>query len=108
MESEEIQKRLSENLRKIRKANKMTQFDLAVECDLSEAMIKNIELNRSWPSEKTLSQITKALHIDVYNLFLPVTNDFSEKKEIRKFVKEEVSKVVQKIISEEFQIFDFD
>lgn len=86
----------------------MTQFDLAVECDLSEAMIKNIELNRSWPSEKTLSQITKALHIDVYNLFLPVTNDFSEKKEIRKFVKEEVSKVVQKIISEEFQIFDFD
>ena len=37
----------------------MTQLDLAIKCDMSEAMIKNIELNRSWPSEKTLSQITK-------------------------------------------------
>ena len=61
MESKDIQKRLAENLRKIRKNKKLTQFELAIKCDLSEAMIKNIELNRSWPSEKTLSQITKAL-----------------------------------------------
>ena len=70
MESKDIQKRLAENLRKIRKNKKLTQFELAIKCDLSEAMIKNIELNRSWPSEKTLSQITKALDIDIYKLFL--------------------------------------
>ena len=84
MESKDIQKRLAENLRKIRKNKKLTQFELAIKCDLSEAMIKNIELNRSWPSEKTLSQITKALDIDIYKLFLPVAADLEQKKEIKK------------------------
>ena len=72
METQEIQQRLSENLRKIRKQRKMTQLELAIKCDMSEAMIKNIELNRSWPSDRTLSQITNALEIDIYKLFLPL------------------------------------
>ena len=98
MESIEIQKRLSENLRKIRKSKKMTQLDLAVKCDMSEAMIKNIELNRSWPSEKTLSQITNALEIDVYRLFLPLAIDFEKEKEIKLSVKDEINKSIKKYV----------
>ena len=65
MESKDIQKRLAENLRKIRKNKKLTQFELAIKCDLSEAMIKNMSVlcvliltpfktfscikNRKWP-----------------------------------------------------------
>lgn len=100
MESKEIQQRLSENLRKIRKNKKMTQLDLAIKSDLSEAMIKNIELNRSWPSEKTLSQITDALEIDVYRLFLPLAIDFEKEREIKVSVTDEIKKCLQKYLEE--------
>lgn len=100
MESKEIQQRLSENLRKIRKNKKMTQLDLAIKSDLSEAMIKNIELNRSWPSEKTLSQITDALEIDVYRLFLPLAIDFEKEREIKVSITDEIKKCLQKYLEE--------
>lgn len=100
MESKEIQQRMSENLRKIRKSKKMTQLDLAIKCDMSEAMIKNIELNRSWPSEKTLSQITNALDVDIYRLFLPLAIDFEKKEEIKLSVKDEITKSLRKYIEE--------
>ena len=78
----------------------MTQLDLAIKCDMSEAMIKNIELNRSWPSEKTLAQITNALEIDVYRLFLPLAIDFEKEKEIKLSVKDEITKSLRKYIEE--------
>lgn len=107
MESEEIQKRLSENLRKLRKDKKMTQFDLAVKCDMSEAMIKNIELNRSWPSEKTLSQITRALEIDIYQLFLPLAPDFAEKQRIKNALKDEITKNLRDFIEAQLELIAF-
>ena len=106
MESKDIQKRLSENLRKIRKNKKLTQFELAIKCDLSEAMIKNIELNRSWPSEKTLSQITKALDIDIYKLFLPVAADLEQKKEIKMSIKEEIIKEIRRYIDRQIDLIE--
>ena len=106
MESKDIQKRLAENLRKIRKNKKLTQFELAIKCDLSEAMIKNIELNRSWPSEKTLSQITKALEIDVYKLFLPVAADLEQKKEIKMSIKEEIIKGIRRYIDRQLDLIE--
>lgn len=98
MESIEIQQRVSENLRKIRKAKKMTQLDLAIKSDLSEAMIKNIELKRSWPSEKTLSQITNALDIDVCKLFLPLSIDFEKENEIKLSLKDDFIEAFKKYI----------
>lgn len=100
MESKEIQQRMAENLRKIRKSKKMTQLDLAIKSDLSEAMIKNIELNRSWPSEKTLAQITEALDIDVYRLFLPLAIDFEKEREIKLSVTDEIKKCLRKYLEE--------
>ena len=103
MESKDIQQRISENLRKIRKNKGLTQLDLAIKCDLSEAMIKNIELNRSWPSEKTLSQITEALEIDVYRLFLPLAIDFEKEREIKNSVTEEIKKCLRKYLEEKLE-----
>lgn len=108
MEVKEIQQRMAENLRKIRKEKRMTQLDLAIKCDLSEAMIKNIELNRSWPSEKTLSQITKALEIDVYRLFLPLAIDFEKENEIRFSAKDEIIKYLRKYINEKLDSMKFE
>ena len=107
MESDVIQKRLAENLRRIRKGKKMTQFDLAVKCDISEAMVKNIELNRSWPSEKTLSQITKALNIDIYQLFLPLSPDFKQHREISNTIQREIAKSLHDYIVEQLKFIHF-
>ena len=67
----EIQNRLATNLKRIRKAKKLTQFELAEKADISEGMVKSIEICHSWPSEKTLLQLSKALDIDVYHFFMP-------------------------------------
>lgn len=46
MTSDDIQSRLGENVKRIRKEQKLTQFQLAEKADLSEETVKNIELSR--------------------------------------------------------------
>ena len=78
MKDSEIQTRLAENLRRIRKSQHLTQFDLAEKAKISDETIKNIELCKTWTSEKTLSQITDALNIDIHSLFIPVPSSFDK------------------------------
>lgn len=78
MKSSEIQIRLAENLKRVRKQKKLTQFELAEKARISDETIKNIELCKTWTSEKTLSQITDALEIDIHTLFLPIASSFEK------------------------------
>jgi len=71
----ELQSRLAENLKKIRKVKKLTQFELAEKANISEAMVKSIELSLSWPSDKTLTQLSEALEVDVFKFFLPTNTE---------------------------------
>lgn len=67
----EIQKRLAENLKRLRKEQKLTQFELAEKANISEAMVKSVELCLSWPSDKTLTQLAEALEVDILKFFIP-------------------------------------
>ena len=91
MNSTEIQYRLGENIKTIRKSKKLTQFELAEKSNVSEDTIKSLEQGRTWCSDKTLSQITEALEIDVVKLFMPISTSFKENKEnltiLKKVVK---------------------
>ena len=78
MTSDDIQKRLGENVKRIRKERKLTQFQLAEKADFSEETVKNIEFSRCWTSDKNLAKITKALDVDIHCLFLPVGSSFDE------------------------------
>ena len=69
MTSDDIQTRLGENVKRIRKEQKLTQFQLAEKADLSEETVKNIELSRCWTSDKNLAKLTKALQVDIHCLF---------------------------------------
>lgn len=71
----EIQNRLAKNLKCLRKAKKLTQFELAERANISEAMVKSIELSLAWPSDKTLAQLSEALEADVFKFFLPTDVD---------------------------------
>ena len=76
MTCDDIKKRLGENVKRIRKEQKLTQFQLAEKAELSEETIKNIELSRCWTSDKNLAKLTKALEVDIHSLFLPVSTSF--------------------------------
>lgn len=67
----EIQKRLAENLKRLRKEQKLTQFELAEKANISEAMVKSVELCLSWPSDKTLTQLAEVLEVDILKFFIP-------------------------------------
>ena len=100
-----IRKRVAENIRKIRKQKKMTQFELAEKSDLSEATIKSIELAHSYPEEKTLCQITDALDIDVVKLFMPIEGSSfkSSKKnlaQLKAAIASDVRNYVEEVLKE--------
>ena len=79
--------RLAENIKRIRKDKKLTQFELAEKADLSEMTIKKIETARQWTSDGTLVQLANALEVDVSGFFVPVEGDFKVDEEIKKRVR---------------------
>lgn len=93
----EIQNRLGENLKKIRKSKNLTQSELAEKADLSDAMIQSIETGRVWPSEYTITQIAEALEVDFYHFFLPVPTSLE--------VNDEIELKMKNIMEECFKTF---
>lgn len=65
----DLQNRLVQNLKKIRKSKNLTQEKLAEKAGLSSQIINDIEGGRRWPRRATLSKITSALEIDAQELF---------------------------------------
>lgn len=102
----EIQNRLGENIKRIRKAKKLTQFQLAEKANVSEDTIKSLEQGRTWCSDKTLSQITEALEIDVVKLFMPVGESFRKNKEIAAQLKSAIAGDVRNYVNEVLREFD--
>ena len=104
MVADDIQKRLGENLKRIRKSKNLTQFQLAELADISEETVKNIELCRCWTSEKNLAKITEALNIDVHKLFLPIESSMqsdSEKiSQIKQTIAEELKSYIEPKLNE--------
>ncbi len=105
MKDSEIQKRLAENLKRIRKEKKLTQFALAEKAKISDETIKNIELCKTWTSEKTLSQLTDALEVDIHSLFIPVPSSFNkneseDKKRIKANILENLRRFVETSLKE--------
>jgi transcriptional regulator with XRE-family HTH domain len=62
---------LSRNIKNAREALHITQAKLAEYADLSLSSVIDIERCRTWVSDKTLTNIARALNRDVYQLFVP-------------------------------------
>ncbi len=102
----EIQNRLGENIKRIRKSKKLTQFELAEKANVSEDTIKSLEQGRTWCSDKTLSQITEALEIDVVKLFMPIGMSFNDNKENTAHLKSAIADNVRDYINEILKEFE--
>ena len=87
MRGNDVQVRLAENIKKIRKEKHLTQFELAEKANISEGMIKSIETCHAWPSENTLQQISAALETDIYHFFMPVASSLAVKDDVQTDLK---------------------
>jgi transcriptional regulator with XRE-family HTH domain len=66
-----LRKILAGNIKKQREKLGITQENLAAKSDISAAMMNDIEGCRTWISDKTLINLSSALNIDAYRLFIP-------------------------------------
>ncbi|GHV58556.1 transcriptional regulator [Spirochaetia bacterium] len=64
---------LSQNIKRFRNRLGLSQMELALNLDMSTTFLSDIETGKKWLSAKTLAQISKALRIEVYELFKPDT-----------------------------------
>jgi len=67
----DLRKTLANNIKKNREKLGFTQENLAEKADISAAMMNDIEGCRTWISDKTLKNLSSALKIDPYRLFIP-------------------------------------
>lgn len=95
---DDIKKRLGENVKRIRKEQRLTQFQLAEKAELSEETIKNIELSRCWTSDKNLAKLTKALEVDIHSLFLPISTSFDSDSKDSVIIKNAIAENIQHYI----------
>jgi len=66
-----LRKILAVNIKKQREKLGITQESLAERAEISAAMMNDIEGCRTWISDKTLKNLSSALKIDAYRLFIP-------------------------------------
>jgi transcriptional regulator with XRE-family HTH domain len=64
----------------------LTQEKLAETADISTNMVNDIEGCRTWVSDKTILKLAAALHVEVYQLLIPVANSDVERSGIHKEV----------------------
>ena len=79
MEKKDIVKAVGLNIKKLRKASKLTQEQLAAESGLSTDTISSIERGKISPTVFTLHQIARALKIENYELI--TCGDAADKKQ---------------------------
>ena len=98
-----LQTRLATNLKQIRKEKKLTKFELAEKANISEAMVKSIELSISWPSDKTLTNLAEALGIDIIRFFVPIALEEKEQNNLYNEIKSVLTKNFNNFLDEVIQ-----
>lgn len=71
MESVEIKKIFTSNIKKYRALNGLTQMQLAEDADISVGFLCDLESGKKWGTLETMAKLAKALHIKPYQLLMP-------------------------------------
>jgi len=69
MDEENIKIRLGQRIKELRLERELTQLDIAYTCDFEKTSISRIEAGRTNPTITTLLKISKALDIELKELF---------------------------------------
>jgi transcriptional regulator with XRE-family HTH domain len=94
MDTRELRETLAENIKKQRRILGLTQEKLAEMADISSNMINDIEGRRTWVSDKTILKLAGALHVEVYQLFVPPVGSDTERAGISKEALQQLKKMI--------------
>jgi len=86
-----LRRTLAANIKRFREMEGMTQENLAEKAGISTPMMCDIEGCRTWISDKTLANLSTALKVETYRLFIPDKID-----------GDDASKLLAKEITQEF------
>ena len=90
MTEDELQTRVIQNIRALRKKAGLSQEKLADKADISRQMMNDIEGRRRWLTKKTLVKLANALEVDVHELFIPSAQENEKTKGIYDTITQEV------------------
>lgn len=103
MTEEELQTRVIENIKTIRKQLGLSQEKLADKADISRQMMNDIEGRRRWLTKSTLTKLCNALEVDPHELFVPIPKESldiqSTYEEITKKVIADVRTAIDEALS---------
>ena len=98
MTEDELQTRVIQNIRALRKKAGLSQEKLADKADISRQMMNDIEGRRRWLTKKTLVKLANALNVDVHELFIPSAQENEKTKGIYDTITQEVVSQVKEAV----------
>ncbi len=98
MTEDELQTRVIQNIRALRKKAGLSQEKLADKADISRQMMNDIEGRRRWLTKKTLVKLANALEVDVHELFIPSAQENEKTKGIYDTITQEVVSQVKEAV----------
>ena len=90
MTEDELQTRVIQNIRALRKKAGLSQEQLADKADISRQLMNDIEGRRRWLSKKTLVKLANALEVDVHVFFIPSPQENETTRGIYDAITQEV------------------
>jgi len=98
MTEDELQTRVIQNIRALRKKAGLSQERLADKADISRQMMNDIEGRRRWLTKKTLVKLANALEVDVHELFIPSAKENKKTQGIYDTITQEVVSQVKEAV----------
>ena len=92
-----IRNLFAKNLKRYREISKISQMDLATVSGLAHNFINDIENEKKFVSDETIAKLAKALNVEPYKFFLPVTKLNTQGEDI---IAEDFSESIGVIIKE--------
>ncbi len=98
MTEDELQTRVIENIRSLRKKIGLSQEKLADKADLSRQMMNDIEGRRRWLTKGTLVKLANALEVDVHEFFIPSEKENDDMKKAYDVIKRKLISQVREAV----------
>ncbi len=91
---------LSNNIKRLRKENQLTQEQLAERCGISTRHLSDIERSDAFPSPDVIEELANVLDVSSYVLFMPIEQSRIEiiySQKIEKLLESEISKALKSV-----------
>ena len=99
MTEDELQTRVIDNIRSLRKKQGLSQEKLADKANISRQMMNDIEGRRRWLTKGTLVKLSNALEVDVHELFVPSVQENNNIKNVYEIVTDRIISKVKDVVN---------